>query len=273
MNNKEKKYSAEELEMLEEADRIMEEVNSDPDLENVTVPEVIWENLIREIRAYENAKAILEKEMFSEENQELIRLGKIYKKRRKRNKYFVLAAALILAMSIGITSLGGPEKIFKMFTTNILGREQVQVDSEENVEPVENLNEEQVYEEIEEKFGFHPVKLDYLPQWIGFLEAEISEETQNVYMLYGAGEEVKISYQIHPNYRESSWGKDIEDELLEEYEILLDGTKFYVKKYRVIDDSERWVLRFEYENANYSLVVVGYGKEEVEKIVNNLFFS
>lgn len=272
MNNKKKKYSAEELEMLEEAERIMEEVNSNPDLENVTVPEVIWENLIREIRAYENAKAILEKEMFSEENQELIRLGKIYKKRRKRNKYFVLAAVLILAMSIGITSLGGPEKIFKMFTTNILGRGQVQVDSEEKVDPVEELNEEQAYEEIEEKFGFHPVRLDYLPSEVGFLETELDEKIPRAYMFFGKGEDVKISYIIRPNYKESSWGNDTEDELLEEYEVELEDTIVQVKKYLIEDESVRWLMRFEYKGASYFMYILNADKEEIKEIIENLYF-
>lgn len=272
MNDKIRKYSEEELKMIEEANCIMKEVDNDPDVANVIAPEEIRENLFREIRAYEKAKEMLEKELFSEENQELIRLGKIYKKRRRRNKYFVLAAALVLAMSIGITSLGGVEKIFKTFTTNILGREQVQVDSGEKVKPVGTLNEEQVYEEIEEKFGFHPVKLDYLPEWIGFLEAEISEEIPSIYMLYGVDEEVKISYQIRPNYRESSWGKDVEDELSEEYVMELENTIVQVKKYVIENETMRWSIQFEYKDVSYSMYMFDMEKTEVEKIIENLYF-
>lgn len=271
MNDKKRSLS-EELEALEEVERIMEEVNSDPNLANITPPEEIRENLFREIRAYETARAMLEKEMFTEENKELIRLGKMYKRRRKWNKYLVLAAALVLALSFGITSMGGAEKIFETVKRNIWSREQVQVDSEENVQQTEDLSEERVYEEIEDRFGFHPVKLDYLPGETGFMEAELGEEIQRIFMIYGEDEKVKISYIIRPNFREGSWGEDIEDELIEEYEQELEKTIVHVKKYSIVDGTVRWSIQFEYKDVSYSLYILDEEKEEVEKIVEHLYF-
>ena len=91
-------------------------------------------------------------------------------------------------------------------------------------------------------------------------------------MLYGTNEDVKISYQICPNYRDGSWSKDVEDESLEEYEIQVNDVTLYLEKYCVENGVERWVVEFKHESASYSLIIVDYEKEEVEKIVENLYF-
>lgn len=271
MNNKKSRIS-EELRMIEEENRFMEKINSDPEIANLTIPDEAYENLSREIRAYENAKAELEREMLSDEHMELLRLGTLYKKRRRWNKYIVLAAVLVLVMSLGITSMGGAEKIFEVFKRNILDREQVQVNSEGSVKPVEELNEEQAYEKIEDKFGFYPVKFIYLPEEISFLEAEIDEMIPRIYMLYGENQDVKISYIIRPNYKEGSWSKDIEDELLEEYEKEFEHTTVYVKKYLIENETVRWIIRFEYKGVNYSMYIFDEEKTEIEKIIEGLYF-
>jgi len=271
MNDKKIKLTREEWERLEE-EELLQEIRNDPYIANVILPEDMREYTLQQVRVYEAVKAAVQAELLSKEDKELIRLGKMYKKGHKRSKYFVLIAAIILAMSIGITSLGDAEKIFRTFTTNILNREQLQVDSEENVEPVEDLNEAQFYEKVEEKFGFPPVRLEYLPEWTKFMDMELDMAIPRIYMFYGQEQEVKISYIIRPNYKEGSWGKDIEDKLLEEYEKVLENTTIYVKKYLIEDGTVRWLIGFEYENVNYSVYVLNEEKAEIEKIINGLYF-
>ena len=91
-------------------------------------------------------------------------------------------------------------------------------------------------------------------------------------MLYGEKEDVKISYIIRPNYRESSWGKDIEDELLEESEIMVNDIEISLKKYRVTENMERWLVGFEYQNTSYSIMLMDLNEKEVENIINGLYF-
>lgn len=267
MNDESTKEYREEL--VKSAKCIMEEVNADQDVVDRPLPPHMHEKIMWRIRAYETGYG---QERLSAEETEFIRLGKLYKKKRKMRKYFVLAAAVIGVLAFGITSMGENEKIFGIFKRDTLGREQTQVNSGEKIEIDRNLKEEQVYEKIESIYGFYPVRLNYLPDGIGFLEADISEEIPNVYMLYGVDEEVKISYQIRPNYRESSWGKDIEDELLEEYEMQVKDVTLHLQRYRVENGVERWIVKFKDESASYSLAIVDYDKEEVEKIVENLYF-
>ena len=185
-------------------------------------------------------------------------------------KYLVLAAALVCVMAFGITSIGDSEKIFGTFKRDVLDREQVQVNSED-IKPIETVVEQEIYQQIEDEFGFLPVKLDYLPEGVELIEADISEEIQYAYMMYGE-EILNISYQIRPHYRESSWGKDIEDELVEESEIMVNDVEIYLKKYRVIDGTERWLVGFEYKDTSYSILLMNLKQEEVTNIINGLYF-
>ena len=91
------------------------------------------------------------------------------------------------------------------------------------------------------------------------------------YMMYGE-DDLNISDQIRPHYRESSWGKDIEDELVEESEIMVNDVEIYLKKYRVIDGTKRWLVGFEHKNTSYSILLMNLKQEEVTNIINGLYF-
>ena len=185
----------------------------------------------------------------------------------------VFATALVSVLALGITSIPGPEKVFETFERKVLGRERTGVDTNDSNEFVESVNEEEAYQKIEEEFGFVPVKLLYLPEQMEFLEAKIGGAIQGVDITYGNKEKVKIRYSIHPNYRKSSIGKDVEDELKEEYEKKNDYKTKSIKKYLVNKKEERWSVQFEYKNVFYSILIMDTSKEETEKIVENLIFS
>ena len=267
MNDKTTKEYREEL--VKSAKCIMEEVNADQDVVDRPLPPHMHEKIMQRIDAYEAKR---EAERLSAEEVEFIRLGKLYKKKRKMRKYFVLAAAVIGVLAFGITSMGENEKIFGMFKRDTLGREQTQINSSDSVVKETDWSEDEVYEEIESKYGFNPVRLNYLPEGIIFLETELNEEVPRIHMLYGDNQDVKISYIIRPNYRDGSWSKDVEDKLLEEYEMQVQDVTLHLQRYRVENDVERWVVEFKYESTSYSLMMMNVKKPEVEKIVSNLYF-
>ena len=115
MDEEMKRFLQEELK--KEADQIMREVEADPEVADLTAPSEIDQKLYKE-------EHYAPEETLSGEQQELIRLGKIYKRKQKRRKYVVLAAAVVSAFAVGITSFGGPERILHKFNWNIGDREQ-----------------------------------------------------------------------------------------------------------------------------------------------------
>jgi len=259
-----------EEELMEDAKRIMEEVNSNPALQNVTVPEEVHDRLFKAIREYEEEQ---ERARLSNEEREWIRLGKVYQKKRKNRKYLVIAAVIVLAMAFGVTAAGGPEKLFETFKRETLGREQVRVNSQDGVELIGDVDEEEAYEAIEDRYGFYPVKLNDLPEGIEFQENIIYDEIQRCQLIYGTKDKVDLVYYIRPNYRTGSMGHDVEDEKLEEYEFALEEAMAVVKQYEV-DGIEhyRWSAEFEYQDVNYYLLAMDMEQTDFEKILENLYF-
>ena len=158
--NEEMKFPDEEVELskeelVEEAKSIMEEVNGDQKVVDRPLPVNLRKNIDKRILALKAKEEKAEGERFSAEERELMRLGKLYKKKRKMRKYFVLAAAVVCALAFGVTSMGGPERVFESFKILTMGREQVQINSDDKVEVVESVSEEEAYQQIEDEFGFY----------------------------------------------------------------------------------------------------------------------
>lgn len=258
--------------MEREAEEIMKVINSDPTLKDVKCPEEVHDRLFEQIRLYEEQKAQEARDQLSHEDKELLRLGTIYRRRRKWSRYVVLAAALVAVLAVGTVSMGENEKLFEVFSRMFAGNEQTAINSGET-EPVLYLNEDEAYEKIENTYGFVPVKMEYLPSGIQFQEAVFGDAMQGINMVYGTKDNANIFYVIRPNYRDGSFGTNIEDELLQEYQIIIEGVRIAVKEYNILESGEnRWSICFEYQDVQYLLRITNMQQIEVEKIINDLFF-
>lgn len=274
MNEPKNKLTEEELKLIEEEELFLKEVYSDPEVATAEPPADLQKKVFAQINAIKAAKREAElAEEKRKEEQELIRLGRIYKKRKGYRKYFVLAAVLVLAMLFGVTSFGEPKKMFEKVKYAWSDRKQETVDSkDEDVVPISSLKEDEANQEIEDTFGFVPVRMHYLPEQTEFLEMTISEEIQHVNLVYGMGDDAKIVYSIRPNYRTGSMGKGMEDDFIEEYIEETEYTIITMRKYEVNGTEERWLVQFEYQETLYSLSISNTDREEVNQIVENLYF-
>lgn len=271
MDEEMKRFLQEELK--KEADQIMREVEADPEVADLTAPSEIDQKLYEQIKQYKEEHYAPE-ETLSGEQQELIRLGKIYKRKQKRRKYVVLAAAVVSAFAVGITSFGGPERIFYKFNWNIGDREQTNFDSDdEDIVAAKVSEEEEVYQKIKDEFGIEPVRMLYLPKDIEFEELTSLEEIQNIYLTYSDGEKASISYHINANYNTSSIGTDMEDNVVKEYEIEVGNVCVHITQYQMPDSRYRKIRgTFEYNEIQYFITGNGLKEEEFNKIIKNLNF-
>lgn len=288
MSNQKRGLTEEELKMMEEMDALFAEMRKHPEITSQPFPERMDEEIWRDIRAYEaekakeaesakeveNAEKTAEVPRLTAEEAELIQLGKIYKKRKKNRKFYVLIAALIGVMLFGMTSIGGAEKGFERFSRWIPSRDQTRVNSNtDNIGLVESVSEEELYQQIEDEYGFTPVRMTYMPEGIEFVEATIFKEIQMIELLYRGTEAGSISYQINIDYRDGSIATDNEDQLVKEYSLKLQESsvivkEFYIPKY----DKTRWIAEFSDENAQYFIEGSGMEKESFEEILKNLYF-
>ena len=256
-------------EMGKSIDDIMAEIEADPKMKDVKPPEGMYEELMEKIHEHERQTIY---EQLSDEDKELIQLGKVYKKKRRFDRFVVVLAAMIVGLWLGTVCIGHEGDILGLMNRIFDKGEEVIIDSD-SIEPIVYVEERDVYEQIEKEYGFIPVKLDYLPYDMGFVEAVLSTDVQGVNMVYEMGNETSLKYIIRPNYRESSFGIIFEDEKIQEYTIVACDTDILITEYNIIETGEnRWRVSFEYKEVQYLLSITNMEQREVERIVNNLGF-
>lgn len=256
---------------LEEIEGVLEKINNDPVMREWKAPDGLHEKVLEQIR-----ESQADTERLSDDEKELIRLGMVYKKRRKWNKLLVLAAAVVCALAVGVTSIGGPKKVIEKVQGMLESRERINNDTNEDgrVDEIEVASEAEAYQEIEDEFGFTPVKLFYLPEGMEFKELFITEGTNDADLSYVGENEASIVYSIYPNYRTGSVGHDVEDDLVDKFEKVVNDVTIDIKKYLIEgDQSSRYKVSFEYHSVYYFLEINNLEEQEVEKIVENLYFN
>lgn len=255
-----------------EAEEILTQINADPEMADIHAPEEMEAALFACIDEYEKEKA---HHNLSAEDKELIELGKAYKKQKKRRKFTAVASIAIMGMLFsGITAMGGPEKVVEKVTWMLAGREQTNIDADsDRIEEAEAVTELEAFEQIENEFGFTPVKMHYMPDEIKFQTCVIDNDTQYINMVYqGKGNKV-IAYVIRPNYKMGSVGSDVEDVLIEDYLIETKEHRILIKHFEVEENGEeRWILEFTEGSIYYFVQICNLDKEDVEKIAHNLYF-
>ena len=254
---------------MAEIEGILEEMNQNPETKDVVAPEEMHDKLFAHIREEEEKRNRL-----SEEEKELIQLGMVYKKRRKWNKYVVLVAAVIGGLAIGITSVGGPERIAEKFNWKIADREQTNIDTDDGrVEQDTEVSEMEAYQQIEDEFGFYPVKPDYFPEGIEFTGIDLDANTQSVFLSYEGKKQEAIVCVMCLNYRSGSIGKDAEDNVMEKKEKYIGEASIVIKKFLIEENNTvRYIAEFEYKDVYYVLQFNKIDEVEIEKILDNLHF-
>lgn len=236
-------------------------------------------NLYKQIAEYENEKIYVR---LSEEDRKALELGREMMRRQEEEKttvrkkkrprvYLVLAAVLVLAMALGMTSIGGADRIISIIKSVVGEREVVQVDSEEDNLAIWQEGEEEAYQEIKETFGIYPVRFQNIPDDMIFQGMEIDENLQIAEILYKFNEE-NIVFMINASYADASWGIDVEDEVTDQYVLKKNSVAIEVKEYQIEESKEkRYSAAFSYGGLEYFLMGT-MDKENFEEILNSLYF-
>lgn len=221
----------------------------------------------------EDRKALeLGRKIMQEEKNADVPAKKVVRRKKGWRLYVGLAAVLVLVMAVGLTSIGGPERIVRFMKQAVGEREVEKVNSsEENLIIVEH-NEEEAYEEINRVFGIMPVKILNGPTGIKFNKMELDENSQVAEIVYSYKGKT-VGYFINASYRDSSWGIDVEDKVINTYEKDINGCNMEIKNYEVQENKERrYSAKFEYQGLEYFLIGT-MSADEFEIILENLFFA
>lgn len=284
------KESKDQLEQIikNEYDRLAKEEENDIQADDtIEVPEGTKESLrakidqqIEEMKkekvyaqlSEEDRKALeLGRKIMAEEEQEKTEAKVVHKKKRFK-MYFGLAAVLVLVMAVGITSIGGPERIVRMLKQAVGDREVEKVTSGEDSMTMVEENEEEAYEKIREEFGVEPVKITQREENLHFKRMDFDETLQTAELYYEYNGE-NVVYLINASYKDASWGVDVEDKIIDSSKKIVSGCEVEIKEYKIEkNDREKYSASFEYKGLEYFLVGT-MDKESFDIIINNLFFG
>ena len=221
----------------------------------------------------------------SEEDREALRLGremlknqseekKIYtmhRKKRNIRRIVALAAVLILVMAVGMTSIGGPERMLQFMKSSVGGRKVSQVDSSDKNKVIEEEDEELAYEDAEKEFGIGVVRILGKLDEMQFDKMTLDRDLQVAELSYNY-KDGKIQFIISAAYGETAWGSDNEDIVIDNYFIKRKETTIEVKKYKMPEKSkDRFAAEFEYKDLHYCITGT-INEIEIKKILDNLYF-
>lgn len=265
--------------LYSEAEAIQKEVD-------VSGMEDVPDTLKKEIRLkLQNRIDEYEKERvcagLSEKDREALMLGRKLLEERSASKkagrkkrwklYVASAAAVLIVLTFGITSVGGAERVASAIEMMIGDRKVVKVNSDKENKVSENAEEENAYQKIKDTFGIEPVKVIKPEKGMKFLQMELDENLQVAEMMYQYNNK-NYWYIISAGYYKSSFGHDVEDKILEEDEIEVDGNKIKLIVYQRKESGEvRCSASFTYRDIKYFLTGDAK-KEDFELILKNLYF-
>ena len=199
---------------------------------------------------------------------------KVHYRRKPLKIYLALAAVIVCVLAMGITSMGGPERVVRMVRQAVGDRDVEQVDSNKTDKQnkiIEDEAEEEAYQKIRDTFDTDVVKVFVCLPDMKFDTMNLDESKQVAEMYYSYDGET-IGYIINMPYRDSSWGVDFEDSVEKKYSKEIHKCKINITLYEIEDSNvPKCVAKFKYGNIEYMLMGT-MSEQNFEKILKNLFF-
>lgn len=276
-----------EEQMQKEAEQIEEELKKNPEIARLSPGDGAKERLYEKIEEYERQQAV---RRLSPEDQEALRLGRQIQKEKAREeeskavsrpssvrkRFFKrlagVAAVFVIAAAVGITGVGGPDRVMEVLQQMVGNRKLTTVNSDDkDIIEFDDVEEEEVYQKIKDKFGIDAVRIVKLLPKMEFLDMQIDQDLQVANLFYDNDGKI-ISYIISCSQDESVWGRDIEDTFIREYKYPLELVQASVQEYEIEETGEKkYSASFDYQDVHYQLTGT-MKQQELEEILNNLYF-
>lgn len=278
-----------EKQMCREAEQIEEELENNPEIAGLSPDDSAKDKLYEKIEEYERQQAV---RRLSPEDQEALRLGRQIQKEKAlgrkntvdsqsgsgygRKRFFKrlagVAAVFVIVAAVGITGVGGPDRVMEVLQQVVGGREMTQVESDDkNLLNSGESEEERMYQEIRDKMGIDPVRIVKLLPRMELIDMQLDEALQVANIYYEMQGEI-ISYIINCSQDELVWGIDVDDIFVREYSYPLQRVNVSIQEYEIkTSGEEKFSASFEYQDVHYHLTGI-MTQKEIEEILNNLYF-
>ena len=196
---------------------------------------------------------------------------KVVRKRKSLRVYVALAAVMTLLLVVGMSTMGDGGGFVKTIKSLVGEREVVKVNSGEDNYVIETESEEEAYQKIRKELKIKPVQIMDIPMEARFKKAIIEKELR-VAEIYYQYQDDNIMYIINGDQAKNSIGVSIEDEVIEDYTLEVEGILIDIQGCKIPSTKQkRYYASFDYKESNYFLSGV-MEREEFEKILKNLYF-
>lgn len=193
------------------------------------------------------------------------------RKRKSLRVYVALAAVMIMVLAVSISSVGDGRSLMKTIKSMVGEREVVKVNSGEDNKVIEAESEEEAYQKIRGVLEIKPVQIMDIPEGATFKKAVIERDLK-VAEIYYQYQEDNITYVVNGDQAKNSIGVSVEDEVVEDYTLEVNGIVIYVKECKIPSTKQkRYYASFDYKETKYFLSGM-MEREEFEKILKNLYF-
>ena len=221
-------------------------------------------------RALELGRKMLKAEVGTADTSE----KKVHYRRKPLKIYLALAAVIVCVLAMGITSMGGPERVVRMVRQAVGDRDVEQVDSNKTDKQnkiIVGEAEEEAYQKIRDTFDTDVVKVFVCLADMKFDTVNLDESKQVAEMYYSYDGET-IGYMMNVPDRDSSLGVDFEDRIEKKYSKEIHGCKMNITLYKIEDSKvPKCVAKFKYGSIEY-LLMGTMDEQDFEKILKNLVF-
>ena len=250
-------------ELEKEAAEIEKELAEDPELDNLEVSKELDDAIYAEIQRYEK-----------EQEEDKIKEFPLrtYKKKKRAKLIVALVAILVLIMGMSVSSVGS-KSYMKELIEKFTGKSQVDVTNVKDMDShdVEENDEMGAYQEIDNMLKEKSIRIWDMPKGMHFVSYRIESNMQQADIYY----EYKgknIRYEIYMNRTDSSRGVTKEDEVIDKYELEVQGNIINVEQRSTKEtNSNVMTAEFEYNGVFYQLRGK-LEKAEFNKILENLKF-
>lgn len=216
-------------------------------------------------------KLIKEKES-AEAEKDKEKAEKKFGRKRRRRIVAMGTVAAALALTIGITGIGGPEMVVQYVQQKVGNRVVEKINSDESNLTITEENEEEAYQLLSDELGTEPVRVFGVIGRLNFERMEFDEDLQMAEIYYDFEKKGKLIFFVNASYKTSSFGLDIEDEIEKEYVVEVKGEKIKIIEYRVKETGERrYRASFDYRGLEYYLLG-NMKQEDFDYILQNLRF-
>lgn len=273
--------------LKEEADKIAEELENNPELQNIKAPDDMYDKIVEKLKdqgIWEEPSQTDVYELLSEKDREALKMGqKMQVKRAKREKcrkklgrigrskagmtVLVVAASLL---AIGCGSEASRAYVQRMWNL-IAGRQlSITINNNENNIRIISSEENNLNKKIYEILDISPIVWNYVPGNMVLTESHLEEITHSCTIFYEINGSTLIT-QMYKNDEHDSRVTTFDGEIIATTELKALNMNISIWKLANYEEGEAYATQFEFNDAYY-IVVGEINEENFTKMLNGINF-